>query len=132
MRSLVIALLFVLLSTQLASAGRRHARPVTPVATQPAPLTAGAIAYSPSTGRVGWAYGYADQESARLVAEEACGYEDCRWQVSEHGAVAVLVLGNGGAHYNAWDHDLATAQQRALEQCSANATGCYVARSVTN
>lgn len=129
--SIVLSFVLVLFATQLASAERRarHRRMPAPALVQ---VTAGAIAYSPSTGQIGLAHGYGDQESARFAAEQSCGYDDCRWQVSEQGAVAVFVLGNGGANYHAWDRDFATAQQRALELCSANATGCYVARWVAN
>lgn len=133
---LSIALVFVLLSTQLASADRHRARDVhrdRPTAQiAPATLTAGAIAYSPSTGAVGWSYGQPDQETAKWAAEQACGQSDCAWKVSEQGATAVLVLGAGGGIYWAWDLTLAGAQQRALELCSANTTGCSVTRWVAS
>lgn len=142
---IAIALSLVLLSTQLASADRHRARRFQrepPVAgSEPAALTAGAIAYSPSTGTVGWSYGQPDQETARWAAVQACGRADCTWQVSEQGAFAVLVLGRGdggggggrgGGIYWAWDYTLAGAQQRALELCSANATGCAVTRWVAS
>lgn len=135
-----LSLVFVLLGTQLASADRgrfKHRRfdrraPIA-YAEVPAPvtLTAGAIAYSRSTGQIGWAYGHADQESARYAAEQACGFSDCRWQVSELGMVAVLVLDAGGNPYVGWDSTLAAAQQRALEVCSASTSGCRVVRWVS-
>lgn len=134
-----LSLLFILFATQLASADRgrsRHRRPdhrpriAYPAPAAPAASTAGAIAYSPSTGQIGWAYGHLDQDAARYAAEQACGYADCRWQVSEQGMVAVLVLGGGGAPYVGWDHTLAAAQQRALELCSASTAGCRVVRWV--
>jgi serine/threonine-protein kinase len=100
----------------------------------PAPVaaTAGAIAYSPSTGLVGWSYGQPDQDTARWAAVNACGQSDCEWKVSEQGAFAVLVLGSGGAIYWSWDTSLAAAQQSTLQLCSANTTGCYVTRWVSN
>ena len=136
-----LSLVFVLLGTQLASAGRgrfKHRRferraPIAYVGAQaPAAVTAGAIAYSRSTGQIGWAYGHATQESARYAAEQACGVTDCRWQVSEIGMVAVLVLDAGGNPYVGWDHSLAAAQQRALELCSASASGCRMVRWVSH
>ncbi|NVB78420.1 MAG: DUF4189 domain-containing protein [Kofleriaceae bacterium] len=125
----------MLLSTQLASADRHRERRFhrdAPIGqSAPATLTAGAIAYSPSTGNVGWSYGQTDQETAKWAAVQACGQADCAWKVSEQGAFAVLVLGGGGIYW-AWDYTLAGAQQRALELCSANATGCAVTRWVAS
>jgi serine/threonine-protein kinase len=133
-----LALLFLVTLFTAASAdrdrhrARRWHRPEPIAAPAPVAMTAGAIAYSPSTGMVGWSYGQPDQETARWAAVNACGQADCEWKVSEQGAVAVLVLGSGGAIYWSWDTSLAAAQQSALQLCSANTTGCYVTRWVSN
>ena len=53
----------------------------------PAPVidagTFGAIAYSPSTGKIGYAYGFGDGEAAKANAVSSCGVGDCAWQVME-------------------------------------------------
>jgi hypothetical protein len=139
MRTSLALLLLVTLFTAASADRDRHRprrwhrpEPVAAPAPAPAALTAGAIAYSASSGMVGWSYGQPDQETARWAAVNACGQADCEWKVSEQGAVAVLVLGNGGAIYWSWDASLAAAQQSALQLCSANTTGCYVTRWVSN
>ena len=46
-------------------------------------ISAGAIAYSPSTGNIGWSFGSDSQEDARVAAINACGRGDCGWVVAE-------------------------------------------------
>ena len=95
----------------------------------PAPVidagTFGAIAYSPSTGKIGYAYGFGDGEAAKANAVSSCGVGDCAWQVMESNQYAVLASGTGGVGV-AWNADLWTAQNDALAACSAKGENCVV------
>jgi len=134
MRSLPLAALaLALLVPATAFAGHRHRDhrrwhdhdTVDQVVAAPPvdPGTFGAIAYSPSTGKIGWAYGFADGESAKAAATSSCGVGDCAWQVVEQNEYAVLATGTGGATV-AWNTDYATAEADALAACNARGTGC--------
>jgi serine/threonine-protein kinase len=136
MRSLkLVALaLALLVPTTAFAAGRRdrhdhHDRRDRQDYVAPAPVidpgTFGAIAYSPSTGKIGWSYGFSDGEAAKAGAVSACGVGDCAWQVMEGNEYAVLATGSGGPAV-AWNADYTTAQNDALAACSAKGDNCVV------
>jgi len=89
------------------------------------PGTFGAIAYSPSTGKIGYSHGFGDAEAAESAAVSACGVGDCAWQVMEGNQYAVIATGTGGPGV-AWNADYDTAQNDALAACSAKGDGCVV------
>jgi serine/threonine-protein kinase len=90
-----------------------------------APGSYGAISYSPSTGKIGYSYGYSDGNAAKAAATNACGIGDCTWQIVERDEYAVLATGGGGSAV-AWNTDLATAERDALAACNAKGDGCSV------
>ncbi|HUJ62164.1 MAG TPA: DUF4189 domain-containing protein [Kofleriaceae bacterium] len=95
--------------------------------------TSGAIAYSASTGRIGWSYGYDAPWQARRAAIDACAVADCTSQVWEQGEFAALVKSAGGAVSVGWDEDLDGAEARAIRQCYVTGgRGCHVERWVEN
>jgi Domain of unknown function (DUF4189) len=84
----------------------------------------GAIAYSPSTGTIGWANGRDNAWSARRAAMSACGVGDCAWKVEESNEYAVLAVGANGRTAVAWNCDLFAAERDAITACSSIDTGC--------
>ncbi|HEY1547642.1 MAG TPA: DUF4189 domain-containing protein [Kofleriaceae bacterium] len=84
----------------------------------------GAIAYSPSTGRIGWANGRASRWSARRAAVNACGVGDCAWKVEESNEFAVIAKGANGRIAVAWNCDLFAAERDAVTACSAVDSDC--------
>lgn len=90
----------------------------------------GTIAYSPSTGAVGWSYNAVNEVDAEMAALERClkHAEDCTTAVNFHDACGALAVGvNGGWGAN-WGYDDADAQFKAIDACSAHDDGCKVVR----
>ena len=86
----------------------------------------GAIAISPTTGKVGYSAGLNSAIQAERVAVGLCKARDCRAVVNftkECGAVAQASNTSWG-----WglDHSSTGAQNRALTSCSQYGTGCRV------
>ncbi|HEY4244808.1 MAG TPA: DUF4189 domain-containing protein [Kofleriaceae bacterium] len=93
----------------------------------------GAIAYSPSTGRVGWAFSKSTRWHATRDALQACGVGDCQIQVWEHGQTGVLVKAEDGSIYTGYGPVLWSAENWAMNRCSsAGGVGCHVERFVEN
>jgi hypothetical protein len=84
----------------------------------------GAIAYSPSTGRIGWANGRDNAWSAKRAAVSACGVGDCTWRVQESNEYAVIAVGANGHTAVAWNGDLFAAERDAITACSSVDTSC--------
>jgi serine/threonine-protein kinase len=124
MRSKLLPIVLALLVPATAFAGRHHDR-----WNRVDQGTFGAIAYSPSTGNIGWSYGYGDGDSAKTAATSSCGVGDCAWQVVEQNEYAVIAIGTGGPGV-AWSTDYATAEQNALAACSAKGDFCTAQRWV--
>jgi hypothetical protein len=120
MRKKIFILLLTLLLPTTAFAGRWN---------QTDGGSYGAIAYSPSTGKTAWSYGYTSFASATIAAVNVCGVGDCTWLVAEKNQYAVLAVGSGGPAV-AWNADLDTAQTDALSSCNAKGTDCQVLRWV--
>jgi len=71
--------------------------------------TYGAIAYSPSSGRVGYSYNFANRSAADARASQECGKPDCviaTWYYNNCGAVAASSTG-------AWAGEHAASTRRA-------------------
>jgi Domain of unknown function (DUF4189) len=130
--SKLAALVLALLVPATALAGRRDRHDRHRFDQVVAPVdqgTFGSIAYSPSTGKLGWSYGFGDGDAAKAAAVSACGVGDCAWQVVEQNEYAVIATGTGGPAV-AWNTDYATAEADALAACAAKGTGCIVNRWV--
>src|SRR4029078_9025171 len=86
----------------------------------------GAIAISPTTGRVGYSKGLNSAIEAERVAVGLCKVRDCRAVVhftKECGAVAQATNTSWGSGL---DQSSTGAQNRALISCSQYGTGCRV------
>jgi hypothetical protein len=84
----------------------------------------GSIAYSPSTGKIGWSHGYDSPRGAEHAAIDECGIGDCTWRVREQDKYAVLAVGDHGGTAVAWNDDLWTAERDAIASCNAVDTSC--------
>jgi hypothetical protein len=85
----------------------------------------GALAYSTSTGRYGFAYDYASQSQAINAAVERCKARDCQavvWFVNGCGAFA-----KGDSAYG-WGigNTRALAESKALAECRKRGGGCRI------
>jgi ABC-type sugar transport system substrate-binding protein len=88
----------------------------------------GAIAISPTTGRVGYSQGLNSAIEAEQAAVGLCKSRDCRAVVNftkACGAVAQSIQNTSWGW--GWDHDSIGAQNKALITCSQYGAGCRVA-----
>jgi len=93
----------------------------------------GAIAYSRSTGRVGWSFGKSTRWHAARAALAECGVADCELQVWDHNQAAVLVKADDGCVYTGYSPSRWIAINWAMNRCaSAGGTDCHVERWVQN
>jgi Domain of unknown function (DUF4189) len=73
----------------------------------------GAIAFSPSTGSIGYSYDYPTLASAGSAARRYCRVRDCQVLVSvDHGCAALAQARNRALGW-AWAGSLAAAKSRA-------------------
>lgn len=79
----------------------------------------GAIAYSPSTGYYGVAWGYTYQGDAENRALYECGYDDCQvmWFQNAYGALAIGYSSWGAS----WGSTASEAQASAIDLCRSYA-----------
>jgi hypothetical protein len=73
----------------------------------------GAIAVSPSTGRVTGSWDYPTRATADRAAIKHCGIRDCRAVVSVANGCAALAQASDGSLGWAWARSLATAKRLA-------------------
>lgn len=92
--------------------------------------TYGAIAYSETTGAFGSATGYPSYARAELAAVRRCGQLDCAAVVSVRNGCAALAVGLGYAYGWGRDASSASAESRAMSECSARATNCAIVSSI--
>jgi ABC-type sugar transport system substrate-binding protein len=88
----------------------------------------GAIAISPTTGRVGYSQGLNSAIEAEQAAVGLCKARDCRAVVNftkACGAVAQSIQNTSWGW--GWDHSSTGAQNKALISCSQYGAGCRVA-----
>jgi serine/threonine-protein kinase len=90
-----------------------------------------AIAYSPSTGNIGYSYNCCSLAEARRLALDNCDGEDADVVTWARNAYCALALGDdAGAYGTAWGRTRAEAESLALQWCSQNTTNGYIARWV--
>lgn len=86
----------------------------------------GAIAYSRSSGALGWSYDHSSRRSAEGAAVNSCGRYDCKvlWFKNGCGAVAAGPDGWGSG----WGGNRRRAEREAYNSCSNNSDQCRVIR----
>lgn len=91
----------------------------------------GAIAYSKSTGALGYSYGHYSQNDAEQDALSRCDASDREvigWVRNAYGALAV---GDDSAACGwAWGTTRDDAERAALAECKKQTTNCYIKRWV--
>lgn len=79
--------------------------------------TYGAIAYSPSSQQLGWAWGFDSKEKAENQAIQKCSNNDCQsvsWFNNGFGSLAVTGQGGWGG---TWGNTQQEAEQKAIQIC---------------
>ena len=79
--------------------------------------TFAAIAYSPATGHVGYAYNAASQRGAERRALEECDRSDAEVVVVVRNGYVALAVGEDGAYGYAWGSSQGIAEGIALRKC---------------
>jgi serine/threonine protein kinase, bacterial len=83
----------------------------------------GALAYSESSGRYGFAYDYASQAEAINSAVERCKARDCRGVVWFRNSCGAFAKGDGAYGWGVGD-SRAVAESKALAECRKRGGGC--------
>ena len=91
----------------------------------------GAIAFSPSTGKVGAGWNFPSKDDASAEAVTQCGVGDCDTVVSFPNCGVVAVGDGFGMGFSA-DKSVAKAEATALDNCSAYTTTCNIVQSFCN
>ena len=103
-----------------------------PATEQPAADKFGAIAYSESTRRYGYACGYDTREAAEQAARDACKADDAAVVVWAQNACCALALDLDGDAYGwAWAENAEDAKAKALANCLKHTAHAYVAVSIS-
>lgn len=90
----------------------------------------GAIAYSQSSRRYGYAWGKSSREEAESTALRECKSGDAF--IAVWGANKWLVLAHGSGTSYGWAHESTeqAAKTRAVSECAKRASGCHVVVSI--
>ena len=91
----------------------------------------GAIAFSPSTGKVGGGWSFAVEGEATSEAVLQCGVDDCETVVTFPNCAAVAVGDGYGMGFSA-DKSVETSEGTALSNCDGFTTNCLVTMSFCN
>lgn len=91
----------------------------------------GAIAFSPSTGKVGSGYNFASKDEASSEAVTQCGVGDCAAVVVFPNCGAVAVGDGFGMGFSA-DKSIAKSEETALANCSGYTSNCLITMSFCN
>ncbi len=89
-----------------------------------------AIAYSPSTGCIGWSYGESCPEYAKARALEYCNASDARIAVWVRNGYCALAKGNGPGYFYGWGCTKCQAELNAVLPCAKETSGAHVVRWV--
>lgn len=91
----------------------------------------GAIAYSQSSRRYGWATGKESREIAEAAALHECGASDAFIAVQGKNVFLALAHGNGTSYGWGWDgKSEQVARDIATSKCAERAAGCHLLVSV--
>ncbi len=91
----------------------------------------GAIAFSPSSGKVGLGFNFASKGEASTEAVTQCGVGDCSAVVVFPNCGAVAVGDGYGMGFSA-DKSAAKAEDTALANCSGYTKNCLIVQSYCN
>ncbi len=91
----------------------------------------GAIAFSPSTGKVGGGWNFAAKKDAKTEAINQCGVDDCDAVVTFPNCGAVAVGDGYGMGFSA-DKSVARSEEVALAKCDGFTSNCLVTLSFCN
>lgn len=91
----------------------------------------GAIAFSPSTGKVGGGWNFAGKDEASQEAVAQCGMDDCETVVTFPSCGAVAVGDGYGMGFSA-DASVEQSEATALSNCDGFTTNCLVTMSFCN
>jgi serine/threonine-protein kinase len=91
----------------------------------------GAIAFSPSTGKVGGGWNFASKDEASSESVTQCGVGDCAAVVVFPSCGAVAVGDGMGMGFSA-DGSVAKAEETALANCSGYTANCLITMSFCN
>jgi serine/threonine-protein kinase len=86
----------------------------------------GAIAYSKSTGKTGYSYGYNDIQSANQRATNGCGESDCEVNAVFWNGCGALAKGRDGGTAWATAGSRSAAESRALRECNSVDSDCKI------
>ena len=91
----------------------------------------GSIAYSRSTGAIGYSYGHYSQADAERSARQNCDATDAEIVGWVKNAYAALAVGDDVSQYGwSWSTCRETAQQEALTYCQERTTNCRIATTL--
>lgn len=90
----------------------------------------GTIAYSPSTGAMGYSHNWPDEVDAELTALAKCEQyaDDCTTAISFRNACGAIAVGRDGGWGASWGTNRTKAEQAALRRCNQYDGGCKVRR----
>ena len=91
----------------------------------------GAIAFSPSTGKVGSGYNFASKGEASGESVKQCGVGDCAAVVVFPNCGAVAVGDGLGMGFSA-DKSVAKSEETALANCTGYTSNCLITMSFCN
>ena len=91
----------------------------------------GAIAFSPSTGKVGGGWNFVAEPDATSEAAVQCGVDDCDTVVAFPNCAAVAVGDGYGMGFSA-DKSVEKSEETALANCDGFTTNCLVTMSFCN
>lgn len=91
----------------------------------------GAMAFSPSTGKVGVGYNFPTKGDAATEAVNQCGVGDCDAVVVFPNCGAVAVGDGFGMGFSA-DNSAAKAEETALANCSGYTSNCLIIETRCN
>lgn len=104
-----------------------------PLAVRPAMADGlfGAIAFSPSTGKVGNGFNFASKAEASAESVKQCGVADCAPVVVFPNCGAVAVGDGYGMGFSA-NKSVAKSEETALANCSGYTSNCLITMSFCN
>ena len=91
----------------------------------------GAMAFSPSTGKVGVGFNFPNKDDAATEAVKQCGVGDCDAVVVFPNCGAVAVGDGFGMGFSA-DNSESKATETALANCSGYTSNCFIIESRCN
>jgi hypothetical protein len=89
----------------------------------------GAIAFSNSSGAIGYSYDHSSGNDAQQSALRECGY-GCKVVMGFTNACGALAVGTGRGYGTGWAETRQGAESTAMSYCSSRTTGCDIVKWV--